>query len=949
LGKRSKLFFPVYLTFLAVAVAAPALAVNVQRLLDRVDRTFDGRTLDPGLEKELRAALRQVQAKRDKRLTAAVRIRLGRVDLFYGQPQIQLGLKTARELGDHAMEAVALSALGERQLLGRFPRQAIDLLVQAVGSFQTLGDHQGEAAARSLLAEAQEQLGLYEEALANLQAAREIRPARLPLPLLRDVIESLRLGRLSYLLGRYGKAARPLEESLPGLLKLRQQGDPQVYERFLKAVGPLVESFKSGRTGAELLAELQPPPATAPARPDPEQKRPRPRRDAAPPPEADGAAKMMAAILALAKAKTEHDLATIQNVMGGQTNTDAAAALMCEAEIRNFLGRVYALDGDAKKAAEQYLQAWDIFEATRLKLLQLWFPNGLETSPSGSGYDLVREHGAAREKGLPSPPEISGPCQASEQAQYDLWWGDFRAATGQDPGALTAYETAIRKGVDSRALALGGKAAILARQGKMEEALGTYQQAIDAAESILRQIRLDQLVSSFVGRQAPLYSRAVELAAELKQTDVAFEIAERARARAFLNQIGNLRLDPRGTPPDLTTTWRAARQRLEDATAQRRMDRDEALRQQDARAEDAARKAYEDVLARLQQANPQYASLVSVQVAGREEVQKLLAPDRALVEYFVLDQKTLAWVIDRESSRLVELPVASPDLRGQIEAFRLQVAHRIADERGARELYAALIAPLEPLLGRRSLIIVPHGPLHYLPFAALRSAAGRYLIEDHALALAPSASALRFLYKAPFHPDPGATSALVLGDSDGSLPEAGREAEAVANLYGAKVHRGKDATEALVKQEIGRADVLHLAAHGWYDPVHPLFSGVALAAGGGQDGRLEVHEIYGLDLSASCVVVLSACETALGERSEGDDVIGLSRAFLVAGASAVVTSLWRIDDSAAAELMVAFHRHLRAGEPAAAALRAAQLEILARPEWKAPFFWSAFTVTGDGG
>jgi CHAT domain-containing protein len=909
------------LTILAAAAATPALGADVQKLLERVDRTFDGRTLNPGLEKELRAALRKVQAKKDKRLTAAVQIRLGRVDLFFGEPEIQLGLEAARAIGDRRMEAVALSALGERQLLGRLPRQAIDSLAQAVGSFQTLGDRQWESAARSLLAEAQEQLGLYEDALANLQAAREIRPARLPL--LRDSIESFRLGRLSYLLGRYGEAARHLEEPLPGLLKLRQ-GDPQVYERILKAVGPLVDDFKSGRTAEKIKPLLEHLPAT------------------------DGAAPLTAAILALAKAKTESDFATIQNVMGGQTSYDAAAALGCEAEIRNFLGRVYALDGDAKKAAEQYLQAWDIFEATRLKLVQLWFPNGIETSPSGSGYDLVREHGTAREMGLPSPPENSGPCKASEQAQYDLWWGDFRAANGQDCGALHAYQTAIRKGVDSRALALGGTAAVLARQGKREEALGTYRQAIDAAESILGQIRLDQLISSFAGRQSPLYSRAVELAAEMKETDVAFEIAERARARAFLSQIGNLRLDPRDAPPDLTAVWLTARQRLEDAAAQRRMDRSEAQRQQDARTEDEARKAYEDVLARLKQANPRYASLVSVQVAGREEVQKLLAPDTALVEYFVLDQKTLVWVIDAESARLIELPVAGSDLRNQVETFRLQVAHRIDDQRGARELYEALIAPLEPLLGRRNLILVPHGPLHHLPFAALRSAAGRLLIEDRALTLAPSASALRFLRRASPHLDQSTTSALVLGDPDGSLPEASREVEAVADLYGTKAYRGKEATEALVQKEAGHASVLHLAAHGSYDPARPMFSRIDLAEGGGQDGRLEVHEIYGLDLSATRVVVLSACDTALGERSEGDDIIGLSRAFLAAGVPAVVTSLWRIDDEAASALMEAFHRHLRKETSASEALRAAQLEILARPDWKAPFFWAAFTVTGNG-
>lgn len=630
----------------------------------------------------------------------------------------------------------------------------------------------------------------------------------------------------------------------------------------------------------------------------------------------------------------------------GPVHAETIAALSCEAEIRNLLGRLHALDGGAKEAARQYQQAWEAVEATDLKVLQITLPPG-EVSPTHLGYDLAAESAKARAHGMPAPPGLGRQCGTQGEDSLELWQGDALAADRWEPAALDKYRLAAAQGVDQvRALALGGIAAIYERQGRKQEALDAYAEAIEAVEEILGEIRLDQLVSSFAGRQAPLYTRAIDLAVDLKQPDRAFEFAERARARSFLNQVGNRRLDLQGAPPELIAEWQAARQRLEDVRARRRVrpsgpsaDRDAV---EDARAEDEASRAYEAALDRLKRASPEYASLVSVQVAGREEIQRLLPPATTLIEYFVFDRRTLAWVIDRETVHLVELPVAARDLQNRVEMLRQRLARRSDDAPGTRELYTALIAPLESYLRHDRLVLVPHGPLHSLPFAALRAPSGRFLIEDYTLSYTPSAGALRFLGRGK----PAAEGALVLGDPDGSLPDAGREAEAIAALYGVPVHRGAAATEARVWDEAGRVGVLHLAAHGVYDPVHPLASRIDLAPGGGQDGRLEAHEIYHLDLSSTRLVVLSACDTALGKRSDGDDLVGLSRALLAAGAPAAVTTLWRIDDEAAAALMVALHRRLRQGEPTAEALRAAQREILAQPEWRSPFYWAAFALTG---
>jgi CHAT domain-containing protein len=252
-----------------------------------------------------------------------------------------------------------------------------------------------------------------------------------------------------------------------------------------------------------------------------------------------------------------------------------------------------------------------------------------------------------------------------------------------------------------------------------------------------------------------------------------------------------------------------------------------------------------------------------------------------------------------------------------------------------------------------SLVIVPHDVLHYLPFAALWNAqSGRYLIQDYALTYAPSASALKFIQakrtpKRDSLPNGDEGRLLALGNPDGTLLAAEGEARAVAGLYGVAPLVGAQATESQVRARGGQVDILHLAAHGVYEPLDPLFSRIELAAGDGQDGRLEVHEVYGLDLTGVNLVVLSACNTALAAQSAGDELVGLTRAFLYAGTPAVVTTLWDIEDTASAALMEAFYRHLRAGLSNAEALRAAQLEVLGQDKWRTPYYWAAFSLTGD--
>jgi CHAT domain-containing protein len=232
-----------------------------------------------------------------------------------------------------------------------------------------------------------------------------------------------------------------------------------------------------------------------------------------------------------------------------------------------------------------------------------------------------------------------------------------------------------------------------------------------------------------------------------------------------------------------------------------------------------------------------------------------------------------------------------------------------------------------------------------LPLAALwNEQTGRFLVEDFTLSHVPSAGALGFLYR---NQNDNRGRALVMGHSGRSLSDVDIEARSVARLLGAEALTGPAAKESVIHAMAPEMDVIHLAAHGSFEHRSPTFSYLALAPGDGHDGRLELHEVAELELEATNLVVLSACDTFLGELKWSDDLMGMTRAFLAAGSPAVVTSLWPIDDEASTVLMEGFYRHLLTSSSSAKALRQAQIEMMSVAKWRSPYYWAAFVLTGD--
>jgi CHAT domain-containing protein len=309
---------------------------------------------------------------------------------------------------------------------------------------------------------------------------------------------------------------------------------------------------------------------------------------------------------------------------------------------------------------------------------------------------------------------------------------------------------------------------------------------------------------------------------------------------------------------------------------------------------------------------------------------------------------------------------------------------------GARLLSGVLLGPLRERLGARRLLVVPDGALHYVPFAALPDPQARAgpdgqapaLIVNHEIVSAPSASTVAVVRRESLGRRGARKTIAVLADPvfspedprlTGSaaarpgpqpargegrfarLPYSEAEAEAVLKLAPPDQSLralGFDASRATaLDPALGDYRIVHFATHGILNNQSPQLSGLVLSlmdrSGAPQDGFLNVPDVYSLDLSAE-LVVLSACQTALGKEIRGEGLVGLTRAFMYAGAARVMASLWSIDDEATAELMSRFYQAmLGRGLRPAAALREAQISLSREKRWRSPYYWGSFILLGE--
>jgi len=515
-------------------------------------------------------------------------------------------------------------------------------------------------------------------------------------------------------------------------------------------------------------------------------------------------------------------------------------------------------------------------------------------------------------------------------------------------------------------------------RGDRDESLAAADLALGIVESLRSGMDDSDLRATFLSRVTSAYDLATALLLELDaETDGdayarrAFETFERGKAKSLIELLNRARSGADAkAPPHLLEAERLALAdvaRLSQnlaAAIDRAGGMNEhvaALQEELADKGDRLRAAEQDI----RDLAPDYAAIRYLARVTVADVQSRLPPDTAVVEYALRDELAVAFVITARSFAVARLSAATAiepwvlALRATIQTPGRRPLGRFLQS--SRALGGELLRPVLPLTeGAANLVIVPDGQLSYVPFEALRGAHDGYLVESHALAYAPSAAVfLNLASAAPARHDRGLVAfadprAPAANPPWPRLPGARKEVEAVARVAAEEVTAFTDgqASEHRFKTEpaVGRARWLHLASHASVDEANPANTMIVLAADplGMDDGYLRVAEVFALDLSAE-LVVLSGCETALGRQVRGEGLMGLTRAFLYAGAKSLQVSLWKVSDRTTAYLMPDFYRSLVAGAAPVDALRRAKLESLADPRRAHPAYWAPFVLIGGPG
>lgn len=430
---------------------------------------------------------------------------------------------------------------------------------------------------------------------------------------------------------------------------------------------------------------------------------------------------------------------------------------------------------------------------------------------------------------------------------------------------------------------------VFKRQGRPAAALAAYQQAIATIETLRGITEKEEIKIGLLGTTQQIYEALVLLCLELERPAEAFHYVERARSRAFLDLLAH-------KAPDLYD------------------------------AVDQPVVTLADVQAHL----PEDALLVEYFTAGvlpRGEylVNKLPAENARLRNHLTLPPQVLIFAVTRDSFAVYPVALDPNTLRPQVDDPG--PGRRLLRERMLTHLYDCLIGPVQPLLrGRTLLHLIPHGPLHYVPFMALRSRAGDHLLDaaGPAITLAPSATIL--LRNCFGRPPRQGGQFLALGYNDTgarALRYAEAEAHHVARVMGGAAWIGAEPKSRRLIANSRAIRWLHIAGHAVYNPGDPLDSLLRL----GPDDDLSARAIIGnLDLNAD-LVTLSACTSGVSHVVPGDELLGLQRALLYAGAPTVVCTLWEAADLVALLVMERFYTGLRQGFRAAVALRDAQVAV----------------------
>jgi tetratricopeptide (TPR) repeat protein len=507
--------------------------------------------------------------------------------------------------------------------------------------------------------------------------------------------------------------------------------------------------------------------------------------------------------------------------------------------------------------------------------------------------------------------------------------------------------------------------------GQVEEASGNtelarqaYEQAFKKLEGLRSHLGKEELKIAFLKNKLAVYEGLVVtslvVSFGIRAQREAFGYIEQAKSRSLADLIAFRTAsissrEPRALSPAMgefrdlrqKLNWTYHQIEIEELNPEgRSSERIHQLRQLSRRYEDSLVKAFSQV----QSVDREFASLQSAKTISVEELQKILPENTLLLEYYTARNRFYVCLVSRKMFKIVTLGDVN-GVREKLRLLQLQLAKfRLgtdyiqplekalleATQAHLEELYALLIGPIREQLMAGHLIIVPHAFLHYLPFHAL-SDGERYLIDDFSISYAPSSSIFAVCQEKPA--PTGAGETLVLAVPDARAPYIEEEGRFVASAMGnARLFMGADATEEQLRIHGPGSRFIHIATHGYFRQDNPMFSSIRLG-----NSLLSLFDLYQLHFDAE-LVTLSGCGTGMNVVIGGDELIGLVRGLLYAGAQTLMVSLWEVHDQSTAEFMRDFYEGYRNSANKANALRNAVLKL--KQKHRHPYYWAAFALVG---
>ncbi|HEX4164596.1 MAG TPA: CHAT domain-containing tetratricopeptide repeat protein [Bryobacteraceae bacterium] len=542
--------------------------------------------------------------------------------------------------------------------------------------------------------------------------------------------------------------------------------------------------------------------------------------------------------------------------------------------------------------------------------------------------------------------------------------GGKLAQAYEHQGDLTAALAAVNEALEAnrhipdelyfapRNLAI--KAEIEAKLGHRQLAEELYKKASDVIDGMLANVPTQNIERTLISELADVYAGNFKLVSDGGDYRKAFQVIEKARGRIEAQSLAH-RSAP--IPHGLT----AAERKL-NALQLQLLDTDDA-------------KARKQVLEEIYQTEIQQAGVTplglqsQIEPVAVDKLQRELRPDEMLIEYVLDNTQSYALSITGDSIHRYLLP-SKQVLEHEAQTYRRSLHDRKEDLTAAKQLHAELLSAIPEYNTKTSVIIIPDGKLHLLPFSSLIDEQGRYAITTHTICTVPSGTVLGILRgraddgigSQPYlgvaawtqtGERPGFFREILSGPSRAqlvALPESKAEVESIGTILPkpSTLLLGETATkERFENLPLDRYEVLHLALHGYVDPQFPDRSALVFAprstAASSDSGFLQVREILKLHLNAR-LVTLSACDTGVGPVGE-EGIDNVVEAFIQAGARTVVSTLWELEDRSTAHLMKTFYDHLARGESKAAALREAQMELARKAV--SPYYWASFEVVGD--